>query len=245
MGHLLCTEGEVLHGALNITMKDFQWKISVRGIPTLPNPSVKVYNNADMQKKQILLENKEKSGVYRWTNIVSGKTYVGSSVNLSRRLFNYYNAVYLIRQDSMAINRALLKYGYSNFTLEIIEYCEPSDVIDREQFYLDKFKPEYNILTKAGSSLGYQHSEETKIKISEAKKGTVGYWKGKKRPEGAGRPPQKVEVLDKETNLTTTFDSFRAAAVALDIRPEVIKNYFAQNQSKPYKGRYIFVSKKL
>jgi len=32
---------------------------------TLPNPSVKVYNNADLQKKQILLENKEKSGVYR------------------------------------------------------------------------------------------------------------------------------------------------------------------------------------
>jgi len=40
-------------------------KISVRGIHTLPNPSVKVYNNADLQKKQILLENKEKSGVYR------------------------------------------------------------------------------------------------------------------------------------------------------------------------------------
>ena len=55
----------------------------------------------------------------------------------------------------MAINRALLKYGYSNFTLEIIEYCEPSDVIDREQFYLDLLQPEYNILSKAGSSLGF------------------------------------------------------------------------------------------
>jgi group I intron endonuclease len=59
----------------------------------------------------------------------------------------------------MAINRALFKYGYSNFTLEIIEYCEPSDVIVREQFYLDLLKPEYNILVKAGSSFGYQHSE--------------------------------------------------------------------------------------
>jgi hypothetical protein len=152
----------------------------------------------------------------------------------------------------MAINRALLKYGYSNFTLEIIEYCEPSDVIDREQFYLDKLKPEYNILTKAGSSLGYQHSEETKIKISESRIGhkhseeTLAKLRARNnRPSGSGKPIQKVEVLDKETNLITTFDSFRAAAVALDIRPEVIQNYFSRNQSKPYKGRYIFVSKKL
>jgi hypothetical protein len=40
-------------------------KISGKGIHSLPNPPVKVYNNADLQKKQILIENKEKSGVYR------------------------------------------------------------------------------------------------------------------------------------------------------------------------------------
>lgn len=43
----------------------------------------------------------------------------------------------------------------------------------REQFYFDLLKPEYNILEKAGSSLGFKHSEETlnifknKGKISE------------------------------------------------------------------------------
>ena len=70
----------------------------------------------------------------------------------------------------MAINRALLKYGYSNFTLEIIEYCEPSDVIDREQFYLDLLCPAYNILKTAASRLGSTHSQETKERISEALK---------------------------------------------------------------------------
>ena len=67
----------------------------------------------------------------------------------------------------MLINKALLKYGYGNFSLEILEYCEPKDLISREQYYLDLIKPEYNILKIAGSSLGYRHTEETFIKFSQ------------------------------------------------------------------------------
>jgi hypothetical protein len=32
---------------------------------------------------------------------------------------------------------ALLKYGYANFSVEILEYCERSEAITREQYYLD------------------------------------------------------------------------------------------------------------
>jgi len=65
----------------------------------------------------------------------------------------------------------LLKYGYSNFTLEILEYCEPENALAREQHYLDHLKPEYNILQialaaqdawgcfAAGSILGYKQSK--------------------------------------------------------------------------------------
>lgn len=59
------------------------------------------------------------------------------------------------------IHKALLKYGYSNFSFEILEYCEKKDVIQREQHYFDLCKPEYNILKVAGSPLGRKHSEET------------------------------------------------------------------------------------
>jgi group I intron endonuclease len=69
----------------------------------------------------------------------------------------------------MLINKALLKYGYSNFTLEIIEYCDRKDVLVREQYYLDLCKPEYNILNVAGSSLGYIHSENTRAKMKESR----------------------------------------------------------------------------
>lgn len=110
-------------------------------------------------------ENNKKSGIYRWTNKVNGKTYVGSSVLLSRRFLVYYNLI-KIGKSNMLIAKALLKYGYSNFSLEILEYCEPEVLISREQYYLDLLKPEYNILTLAGSSLGYKHTEETLAKFN-------------------------------------------------------------------------------
>lgn len=59
----------------------------------------------------------------------------------------------------MSSEAALLLYGYSNFSLEILEYCEPSDVISREQYYMDLLKPEYNTLKTAGSSIGFKYSE--------------------------------------------------------------------------------------
>lgn len=64
-------------------------------------------------------------------------------------------------KHNTAIYNALLKYGHSNFTLDILEYCEDIDPIIREQFYFDLLKPEYNILEQAGSSLGFKHSKET------------------------------------------------------------------------------------
>ena len=65
----------------------------------------------------------------------------------------------------MNITKELFKYGYSNFKLEIIEYCNVSVLLEREQYYLDILKPEYNILKIAGSNLGFKHAEETLTKI--------------------------------------------------------------------------------
>lgn len=124
--------------------------------------------NADLDKLKILKENKGKSGVYRLVNIENGKSYVGSSTDLGKRFQGYFDINYLareIKKNKSRIYRSLLKYGYSNFILEILEYCAVEKTIEREQYYLDLFKPDYNILTKAGSSLGFKHSPEAIAKI--------------------------------------------------------------------------------
>jgi hypothetical protein len=59
------------------------------------------------------------------------------------------------------ISSALLKYGYSQFRLEILEYCDRSELIKREQYYIDLLKPEYNISAAASPMTGRKHSSES------------------------------------------------------------------------------------
>jgi hypothetical protein len=138
------------------------------------------------------------------------------------------------------INSALLKYGYSNFTLEIREYCESSETLLREQYYLDLLKPEYNILLTAGSPFGRKYSEETKAIIFATKignKNAIG-GKGRKRAEGAGSPNVPIEVFDKETGIKTIYPSMSAVAKALGVPSGSIIIYFSRNTLKYYKKRY-------
>jgi NUMOD3 motif/GIY-YIG catalytic domain/NUMOD1 domain len=133
------------------------------------------YSNAETAKSSILSGNKNKSGVYMWVHNESGKRYIGSAFDLSKRLRCYYSVSYLNRAKSMYVCRALLDHGYSAFSLVIIEYIDITNlsiekskelILEKEQYHLDNFLPEYNILKVAGSSLGYKHTEETLVKIS-------------------------------------------------------------------------------
>lgn len=131
-----------------------------------------VYIEVDSLKKIILDENKGKSGIYMFTNKVTKDFYIGQSKNLYNRFLNYFNLSYIKRLGPSRIGRAIIKYGYSSFSLTILEYCDKSDLTVREQYYLDRLNPAYNILKIAGAyNDGFTHTEETKGKISIALKG--------------------------------------------------------------------------
>ena len=97
-------------------------------------------------------------------NKLNNNTYVGSGLNLSKRVGDYYKKSALNR-NLRPIHAALLKYGHENFSLEILEYCKADELIVREQYYLDLLIPEYNVLTRAYSLLGFKHSPENIAKF--------------------------------------------------------------------------------
>lgn len=137
------------------------------------NP-VFTYADAELYKSNILKDNKNKAGIYRWVNKLNNNSYVGSAVNLRVRLNRYYTLSDILRNlriGESRILRALLKYGYSKFQVEILEYCSPEDTIKREQYYIDLLKPEYNLNPTAGSRLGAKHLAESLLKMSASAKG--------------------------------------------------------------------------
>ena len=111
-------------------------------------------------KTDILLNIKNKAGIYMFFNLFNGDMYIGSSVKLDRRFRVHLS---LIGSVNLPLYNALNKYGLNNFVFLILQYCEAVEEIclGLEQSYLDTFKPKYNILKLAGSSQGFKHSPET------------------------------------------------------------------------------------
>ena len=81
------------------------------------------YYNAHKNKFIIYEENRNKSGIYRWNNLITGKSYIGSSISLANRFGHYYSLIYLkkkVKKGSNIIYNSLLKNGYSNFSIDIL-----------------------------------------------------------------------------------------------------------------------------
>jgi group I intron endonuclease len=128
-----------------------------------------IYYNLLINKSKIYKDIKNKAEVYCLVNNINGNTYIGSSINLYKRIVEYYSRTCSTKLTNSIIIKALKKYGLNNFSLIIFDFCEPiySECRKLEQLAFNIFKPIYNILTIAGSSKGFKHSEETKLLLSK------------------------------------------------------------------------------
>lgn len=138
--------------------------------------------------------------------------------------------------------------------MEILEYCSNTEVLAREQFYLDNIKPEYNILKIAGSNLGYKHSVASLKLMSMASKSinqSEDFLK-KKREAMLGRElskthldnmaqnnpfRQSVVLSNSNTGDSQQFSSMAQAALFLGVHMTTVKRYL--NSSKPCNGYII------
>lgn len=138
-------------------------------LPPNPDEFVLFFDDVLNNKKNIYRELKNKSGVYIFINNITNDLYVGSSINLSKRMVSYYYYTNSDKLSKSIIIRAMKKYGLENFSLGIKEFCEKDSqtCIALEQNWIDYYKPTYNILSVAGNSTGYKHKIETINKLKE------------------------------------------------------------------------------
>ena len=134
-----------------------------------------LFNDPLNERKEISRICKDLQGCYIWINRVNSKRYAGSSMNLPKRLSYYFqHETKKISYNSLIYN-ALNFHGLGNFSLIIIIMpgLSVKEVLFFEQFLLDHYNPEYNILKIAGSSKGLKLSPETIALMSERMKGSA------------------------------------------------------------------------
>jgi group I intron endonuclease len=205
-------------------------------------------------KKSILNDLRELSGIYMVLNKITGDYYIGSAS--TNRFFSRFSKHLVSFLGSKVVKNAVKKYGIENFAFIILElYPKPVNIhtnrelLDLEDSYLSLLTPTYNILTEAGSSFGYKHSELDRQKMkenySEERRNKIGNLnKGKKfsaetiermRIAALNRSPMPEETRKKLSkgksitiyNLNDTifgqYDSILAAAEALNCGEKTIR----------------------
>lgn len=112
------------------------------------------------------------TGVYKITNMVNGKIYVGSAaVSFGSRFAAHLTALRDGKHHNQHLQRAYEKYGRRAFKFFILQRCPPELCLAVEQTWINKLNTTdrtigYNIAPTAGSMLGYRHTDETKARIS-------------------------------------------------------------------------------
>lgn len=114
-------------------------------------------------------ELKENCGIYKITNVINDKFYIGSSIRIDARFKEHKKLLKSNKHHSMHLQNAYNKYGDENFKYEVIEICLESILAEREQYYIDTFLPEYNI-AKVAYQFTHNFGENAKEKISNTLK---------------------------------------------------------------------------
>ena len=140
------------------------------------------------------------SGIYKITNTLDNKCYIGSAVNIKHRWAIHKNSLINNKHHSIYLQRVYNKYGINQLKHEVLLYCNKKDLLFYEQRAIDTYKPEYNSCEIAGSPAGRRASEETKAKMRATRKNISDETRVKLSAASKGRvSPNKGKSPSKET----------------------------------------------
>ena len=115
----------------------------------------------------------EKGRIYKITNKENGLIYIGCTVNSLEKRFGEHLSRCFTSEHKSKLYNSMKKYGQENFTIELIEECDLNVIYETEKKYIESYDSYDNGLnsTIGGEGcLGYTHSSEMRVRISESLK---------------------------------------------------------------------------
>lgn len=105
-------------------------------------------------------------GIYKITNIFVNKVYIGSSKDVEVRIKQHFSLLKNRKHHSIKLQRAYDKYGLKSFTAEVVEECDPGQLLVREQVWMDEldvYRHGYNCSessTRPTSQVSHSHLDK-------------------------------------------------------------------------------------
>lgn len=112
-------------------------------------------------------------GIYKITNTLNNKSYIGQSINIEERWKREKSRAFQTNQPDYhsTLSRAFRKYGIQNFTFEILEECTELELDNLEQKYIqlyDTYFSGYNETLGGQNKGGFGNSYKlSKIQLLE------------------------------------------------------------------------------
>lgn len=114
-------------------------------------------------------------GIYVIVNFKTGNSYIGSSRDAINRVKEHIGELSRGNHSSILMQEDYIDHGEDSFSYEILAQCSEKHLLDLEQFFINKYNPEYNTCSIAGSTKGFNKSErytiEHKQRILRARRG--------------------------------------------------------------------------
>ena len=113
--------------------------------------------------------------IYKITNKINGKSYIGQTIqNVKERFYQHCATKCSQAILNMVIHKAINKYGKSNFTIEVIEEVESTNLNDREKYwirYYDSYNNGYNSTEGGQDGIKLFKNLDTESIVREYKSG--------------------------------------------------------------------------
>ena len=113
-------------------------------------------------------------GIYKITNLIDGKVYIGQTVNYNKRKKRHLNSLKNGNHHNEHLQRAFDKYGEDSFKIELIKKCNIEELDKLERYYIKELNAcnhdkGYNMMY--GGQRYRNFTKEVRLKMSEAGKG--------------------------------------------------------------------------